>query len=100
MPVFREGSNRLWTAFVTIYLLAAIGLDLHWLFTRSGLVGWLAMLQARVPGNRWYPKFSFMILLLAELVPVILLKLLIERVTGTRLTAPPEGAASRFTGHN
>ena len=93
MGIFREGTNRLWAAFAAIYLLSAIAADFYWLFTDSGLIRWLAMLQAKVLGH-WFPKLTFLILLLAELAPLLLLKLLIERITGVRLTAPPETASS------
>ena len=90
MAIFRPGTNRLWAAFATIYLLAAFGLGLYWLFTESGPVAWLAALQGKVMAGRWFPKLTFIVLLLAELVPLGVLKLLIERVTGTPMTAPLE----------
>jgi hypothetical protein len=90
MGIFRPGTNRLWAAFVAIYFLTAIGMDFYWLFSESGPIRWLAVLQAKLLGGRWVPKLTFLVLLLVEIVPVVLLKLLIERVTGARLAGPPE----------
>jgi hypothetical protein len=52
------------------------------------------MLQAKALGGRWFPKLTFLVLLFAELVPVIVLKLLIERITGKPLGSPVAAPAS------
>ena len=90
MGIFRKGTNQLWAAFIGTYVLTAIGMDFYWLFSESGPVHWLAMLQSKMFGHRWFPKLTLLVLLLAEIVPVLLLKLAIERVMGAPLTAPPE----------
>ncbi|HVE43109.1 MAG TPA: hypothetical protein VNM14_24755 [Planctomycetota bacterium] len=95
MAIFREGTNKLWGAFVGIFVLTALGLDVYWLFSETGPVRWLALLQAKLMGGRWFPKLTFLILLLAELVPVIVLKLLIERITGKPLSPPPQPQPSQ-----
>jgi len=94
MGSFRGGTNPLWAAFALIYFLGAIGMDLYWLFSESGPVRGLAMLQGKILGGHWFPKITFLVLLLAELGPLFLLKLIIERLTGARLTGPPEIPAS------
>jgi len=90
MSIFRRGTNPFWAAFAMIYILGAIGMDFYWLFTESGAVRWLAILQGKILSNHWFPKVTFLVLLLAELGPLILLKVIIERLSGTRLTGPPE----------
>jgi len=95
MGVFREGTNRLWAAFMGIFVLTALGMDVYWLFSETGPVHWLASLQAKLMGGRWFPKLTFLILLLAELLPVIVLKLLIERITGKPLSPPAEAPAAQ-----
>jgi hypothetical protein len=87
MAIFREGTNPVWGAFVGVFVLGALGIDFYWLFTESGPIRWLAEVEAPIFGG-WYPKLTFLIVLLAELLPVLGLKLAIEALTGRRL-APP-----------
>jgi hypothetical protein len=84
-PVFREGTNPIWAACVGIYILAALGVDFYWLFTESGPIGWLGDVQASIFDGKWYPKLAFMLVLLAEIAPVIVLKLVLERLLGKKL---------------
>ncbi len=86
MPeIFREGVNRVWAAFAALYILAALGVDFYWLFTESGPMGWLAEVQASIFDGKWYPQLAFVLVLLAEIAPVLVLKAILERVLGKKL---------------
>ncbi len=88
MALLREGTNPVWGAFVLACVAGCLGLDFYWLFTESGPIAWLAAAEARVMFGHWAPKVTFLILLLAQVGAVIVLKLIIEKLTGKRLTTP------------
>ncbi len=50
-----------------IVIFAVVGLDLYWLFTESGPMGWLASLEAQIFRGHWYPKITLLALLLLEI---------------------------------
>lgn len=86
--IFREGTNPVWGAVVAVWVLGSLALDFYWLFTESGVMRWMAEWQASLLGGKWYPKLGFVIVLLAQIVVLLLVKLVIERATGKKLTAP------------
>ena len=98
MAIFRAGTHWAWAAFVGISVLALLGLDTYWLFRESGPVAWLGALEARLLGGRWLPKLTFVLVLLIGVGALLLLKLLIEAVSGRKLTAPVAGERAPRTG--
>jgi hypothetical protein len=87
--IFREGSNPIWTAFALVYILGAIGYAMYSLFTETGPVMWLGTWQAEnLLDGEWYPKLTTLIVILGLLIPMLVLKVVIEKVTGKRLTPP------------
>ncbi len=88
--VFRDGTHPGWAVFSMIYVIGAFGLSIYWLITTSGWVASLARWQARHLFNgKWYPKMTTLVVLIGFLVPLLLLKLVIEAVTGKKLTSSP-----------
>lgn len=78
--MFRKDTHPLWRAFAIVYLLGAAGLDFYWLFTESGPVVFLAEFQAEhLFSGSWYPKVTLLVLLLIELLPLLALKLIVDR---------------------
>jgi hypothetical protein len=88
MAIFREGTNPTWGAFVLGFVLGALGLDFYWLFTESGPIRWLAQVEGALFGGHWLPKITLLLLFLGEIALLLVLKILIERLTGKRLTSP------------
>jgi hypothetical protein len=87
MAVFREGTNPIWGAFVLIFVLGALGLDMYWLFTDSGLIGWLADVQGSIFGGQWFPKITLFLVFLVQIVILMVVKVVIEKITGKDLTS-------------
>jgi hypothetical protein len=85
MKLARDGANPVWVGLVLVYVLGMIGLDIYWLVTESGPVAYLADLQASILRGVWYPKLTFALLLLAELLPVLIAKVAVEQLTGKKL---------------
>jgi hypothetical protein len=87
--VFRAGTNTVWAAVVAVYVLATLGLSFYWLFTESGPIGWLGRWQARTLfDGSWYPKITTLLFIVVAVFALVAVKLVIERVTGKRLTQP------------
>jgi hypothetical protein len=89
VAVFREGTNPIWGAFMLTFVLGALGLDFYWLFTESGLIGWLAEVEASVLGGQWLPKITLLIVFLGQIAVLLVLKVIIELITGRSLTGEP-----------
>jgi hypothetical protein len=85
MKIAREGANPIWVGCVLVYIIGMIGLDIYWLLKESGPAGWLIGLQAEILRGVYYPTLTFALLLLAEMVPVLLLKVALEQTTGKKL---------------
>jgi len=86
--IVREGTNPVWGIFMICAVLGILGLDFYWLFTESGLIRFLAEKQAAVLGGKWYPKVTFLILLLSQIGVLLLIKKLVELVSGKKMTQP------------
>ena len=86
--IFREGTNPVWGMVVAVWVVGWLALDFYWLFTESGAMRWMAEWQATLFSGKWYPKLGFVIVFLAQIVVLLLAKLVIERATGKKLTAP------------
>jgi hypothetical protein len=88
MPLLREGTNPIWGVSVIVYLVGCIAADFYFLITESGPVRWLAEIQASLFGGTWVPKLTLLLILLAQIGVMLVIKKVIERVTGKPLTMP------------
>ena len=89
MAIFREGTNPIWGAIVLLYVVCMLALDGYWLVTETGPVGAFARWQARnLFHGKYYPKLTVMLVLLAEIAILLVVKLLVERISGRKLTQP------------
>lgn len=84
----REGTNPIWGTIAIVAVLTLLGLDIYWLFSESGPILWLARMQAKIFSGKWYPKLTFIVLLLLEIGALLVIKICVEKVGGIRLTAP------------
>jgi hypothetical protein len=84
--IFRKGTNTAWGIFMMISVIAILGMNIYWLFTESGLILWLAEMQANIFSGNWFPKITFLLLTLAEIIALLIIKLLIEKIIGKPLT--------------
>jgi hypothetical protein len=85
-----------WGVFVLVWVFGMFGLDIYWLFTESGLVRVVAGWQASAFGG-WYPELTVLVLMVAEIAVLLVVKVVIEKSTGVRLTEPlkPPPASDR-----
>ncbi len=77
--------NTIWKIFVLIYVLAEVGLSIYWMFDESGLVLMLHEWQAALFNGYYYTKISFLVCILLLLVPVFVIKRIVEKVTGVKI---------------
>ena len=87
MAVLREGTNPIWGAFMLVFVLGALGFDMYWLFTESGPIGWLADVQASMFSGQWFPKITFFLVFLAQIAVLLVVKVVLELITGSSLTS-------------
>jgi hypothetical protein len=90
MSLFRNGTNSVWGIFIGVCVIGFIALDFYWLFTQSGPMLWLAKLQARLLNGFWSLKLAFLFVFLLQIGVLLVLKLIIEKITGKNLTQPYE----------
>jgi hypothetical protein len=88
MSLFRQGTNPVWGIFIAISVIAFIGLDFYWLFTRSGPVPWLAKQQASLLNSFWSLKLTFLIIFLVQIGLLLGLKWVVEKIIGKKMTEP------------
>ena len=85
----RDRTHPLWLLFFFVWTFGWLGVDLYWLFTESGPIGWLGRWQARTLfDGSWYPKITTLLFIVVAVFALVAVKLVIERVTGKRLTQP------------
>jgi hypothetical protein len=83
--VFEKGTHPVWAAFASMYLLSSIGLVVYWMVGESGPIGWLIDVQ-RPMFDGWYPKMTALVVFLLLFLPLLAIKIVIERLTGRSLT--------------
>ena len=74
-----EPVRKLPVALINLTIFTVLGIDLYWLFTASGPLGWFARLEAHYFGGRWYPTVTFLLLIVAELVLALGIASLLNR---------------------
>jgi hypothetical protein len=61
-----QPARKLPVALINLTIFTVLGIDLYWLFTASGPLGWLAKLEAHCFRGRWYPTLTFLVLIVVE----------------------------------
>jgi hypothetical protein len=80
-----EKTMTVWRLFATLYALAAVSLCIYWEIKNSGLCGMVRGWQEALLTDSYYPAFDILLSLLMLLLPMIVVKLLIEKITGVKL---------------
>lgn len=82
-----EKIRHIWKIVVVLYVLTAIGFIFYWQFTNSGLPNMICELQGRIFDNSCYIALNILIPILLALVPVFVVKLIIEKSMGISLNS-------------
>ncbi len=82
-----EKARHIWKIFVLLYVLTAIGFIFYWAFTNTGLPNLVCELQGRIFDNSCYIAFNILIPILAALVPVFIIKFILEKSMGFSLNS-------------
>ena len=77
--------NTIWKVFALIYVLAALGLSFYWEIKDTGLAIVIRELQGSILGDSYYPALDVLCCLLALLLPLILVKFAVEKITGVKI---------------
>lgn len=80
-----EKINSIWKIVSLVYALAAIGLVIYWEFDDSGLSMTVREWQASIFDGSYYVKLNFLITLIILLAPLLIGKVIVEKVTGVKL---------------
>ena len=82
-----EKARHIWKIFVLLYVLTAIGFIIYWEFTGTGLPNLVCELQGLIFDNSCYIAFNILIPILIALVPVFILKFIVEKSMGFSLNS-------------
>jgi hypothetical protein len=79
----------IWRIVATIYALVALGLAFYWEFTDSGMARMSCNWQADLLNSEsCYIALNIAVPMLILLLPLLIVKILIEKITGVKLVNP------------
>jgi hypothetical protein len=77
--------NAIWKIFALVYVLAALCLCFYWEFTDSGLCIIIREWQVSLSGDKYYPTGDVLGALLALLLPLFVIKIAVQKITGVKI---------------
>lgn len=83
-----EKINTLWKIISGIYVLAALGLSIFWMFDESGIPETICEWQMEIMDDGCYIALNLLGSLFALLVPLFVGKFIVEKVTGVKIDNP------------
>lgn len=83
-----EKINTIWKIVTLIYILGSLGLIMYWEFNDTGLCLVVRSWQAKILDDSYYPVLDIMLVLLLFLIPLFIVKFIVEKVTGVKINNP------------
>lgn len=80
-----EKINTIWKILALIYVLGSLGLIMYWEFNDAGLCMIVREWQLMLLTDSYYPVLDIMLVLLVFLLPLFIVKFIVEKVTGVKI---------------
>lgn len=80
-----EKINTIWKIFALIYVLATLGLSMYWEFNDTGFCMTVRGWQVAILQDSYYPILDIMLCFLLFLLPLFVVKFIVEKVTGVKI---------------
>lgn len=83
-----EKINMIWKIVTLIYTLGSLGLIMYWEFSDSGLCMVVREWQGMLLEDSFYPALDILLTLLMFLLPLLIVKPVVEKLSGVKITNP------------